>query len=215
MAEERVHKMPLTAVSSGEEESESESKECRVSRPPPSMAHSPNSPASSTSAASTEGMPEPEWEGEVRFKDMPLSEKYEGKYKFMNVDQADYEISLLMGRVEGLKAVIKKYDNVLEVTFTKYRDAMCRCKNLSEEFEKIARYKKKLEKEVAEYKERMGKFEVRLKCAQEARQEAVCGKSHGKPLDEVAPSSRASRATLEVRTGASVCPEVRWTMKWS
>ena len=69
----------------------------------PSMAHSPTSPANSTSAASRESTPEPGWEGKVRFKDMPLCEKYEGKYKFMNVDQADNEISLLSGKVEGLK----------------------------------------------------------------------------------------------------------------
>ena len=142
------------------------------------MAQSSTSPANSTSEANTESTPECGGEGRAQyrdmFKDMPLGEKYEGKYKFMNVDQADNEISLLSGKVEGLVAVIEKYDSILEVTVTKYRDAMCKCKGLGEEFERLQEEVKvqshlietakneseKLEEKMAGYVERKGKFEV-------------------------------------------------------
>ena len=146
MAEVRVHKVPLTTESSGEEESESESKGCRVTRPPPGVAHTPTSPANSPCAASTESMPEVARnlnsgvrliENTERFKDMPLGEKYEGKYKFMNVDQADEEISFLTGKVKGLKADIEEYDSDLKDTFTRYRDAKYECRSLSEDIGKL------------------------------------------------------------------------------
>ena len=92
------------------------------------MAHSLASPATSTSAASTECRVETDLESTVRFNNMPLGEKYEGRYKFTNVDQADMEVSLLTGKVEGLEAVITKYDNVLENTVMRYKNAMYKCK---------------------------------------------------------------------------------------
>ena len=178
----------------------------KVSPPPsagsPGMAHSPTSPAISTSAASTESRVESDWESMVRFKNMPLGEKYEGRYKFTNVDQADMEISLLTGNVEGLEAVIKKYDSVLEDAVTRYRDAMYKCKSLHEDFKRLQEEVKvqshlmeaakkdseKLEEKIAGYKERMGKFELQLGCAQEARQKVLSGKSHNRPICEGRPA---------------------------
>ena len=54
---------------------------------------------------------------------MPLGEKYEGRYKFTNVGQTDMEVLLLTGKVEDLEAVITKYDNVLENTVMRYKNA--------------------------------------------------------------------------------------------
>ena len=181
----------------------------------PGMAHTPTSPANSPSAASTESMPEvarnPNFdvrilEGTERFKDMPLGEKYEGRYKFMNVDQADEEISFLTGKVEGLKVDIEEYDSDLEDTFTRYRDAKYECRSLSEDIGKLQEDLKvqghlmetakkegtKLEEKIAECKGRMGELEVQLGYAQEARHElktwkVVGGKSHKRPLGEGSP----------------------------
>ena len=94
------------------------------------MAHSLASPATSTSAASTECRVETDLESTGRFENMPLGEKYEGRYKFTNVDQDDMEVSPLTGKVEGLEVVITKYDNVLENTVMRYKNAMYECKAL-------------------------------------------------------------------------------------
>ena len=59
---------------------------------------------------------------------MPLGEKYEGKYKFTDVDQDDVEVSLLMGEVESLEAVITKYDNIIENTVMRYKNVIYKCK---------------------------------------------------------------------------------------
>ena len=194
MAEVRVHKVPLTTESSGETESESESKGCKRTRPPPDVAHTPTSPADSPSAASAEGTPEVACnpnpgvrliENTERFKDMPLGEKYEGKYQFMNVDQADEEISFLTGEVEGLKADIKKYNKDHRDTVTRYRDANYECRSLSEDIgrlqedlrvqghimETAKKEGTKLEEKIAECKERMGELETQLEYAREARHE--------------------------------------------
>ena len=61
---------------------------------------------------------------------MPLGEKYEGRYKFTNVGQTDMEVLLLTGKVEDLKAVITRYDNVLENNVMRYKNAMYKCKAL-------------------------------------------------------------------------------------
>ena len=61
---------------------------------------------------------------------MPLGEKYEGRYKFTNVGQTDMEVLLLTGKVEDLEAVITRYDNVLENTVMRYKNAMYKCKAL-------------------------------------------------------------------------------------
>ena len=62
------------------------------------MAHSVASPATTASAASTENKVDIEPERTVRFKSIPLGKKYEGKYEFADIDQADMEIALLAGR---------------------------------------------------------------------------------------------------------------------
>ena len=61
---------------------------------------------------------------------MPLGEKYEGRYKFTSVGQTDMEVLLLTGKVEDLEAVITRYDNVLENTVMRYKNAMYKCKAL-------------------------------------------------------------------------------------
>ena len=89
----RIHEVPLSTDSSGEPESDSESRESRLARPRPG-----------SSAAGSEGTPEVARNRYVdvrltankeRFKDMAWGEKYEGRYRFMNVDQADEEIAFL------------------------------------------------------------------------------------------------------------------------
>ena len=162
------------------------------------MAHSLASLATSTSAASTECRVETDLESTVRFENMPLGEKYEGRYKFTNVDQADMEVSLLTGKVEGLEAVITRYDNVLENTVMRYKNAMYKCKSLHEDFKRLQeevevqshlmetarKDNEKLEEKIAGYKESMGKFELQLGCAQEARQKVLSRKSHNRSIGE-------------------------------
>ena len=98
-----------------------------------------------------------------------MGEKYERKYKFTRLNQADEEISLLKGKVESLKVDIKEYDCDLENTFTRYREARRECRSLSEDIEKLQetlrvqgslmetakREGTKLEEKIAECKERM------------------------------------------------------------
>ena len=100
MAEPRVHEVPLSTDSSGEPESDSESRESRVTRLRPGP-----------SAAGIEGTPEVARgryvdvrliANEERFKGMAWGEKYAGRYGFMNVDQADEEIAFLTEKVERL-----------------------------------------------------------------------------------------------------------------
>ena len=109
MAEGQVHKISLSSESSEETESDTESKGCKRTRPTSDVEHTPSSSTDSPSAANTEGTPgvvcNPNAdvrliENTKRFKDMPLGEKYEGRYQFTNVDQADKEVSVLTGEVE-------------------------------------------------------------------------------------------------------------------
>ena len=162
------------------------------------MAHSVASPTTTASAASTENKVDTEPERTVRFKIIPLGKKYEGKYEFADIDQADMEVALLEGKVEGLEAVIMKYDVVLENTVRRYKNAMDKCKDLHEDFKKLQkevevqsslmetaiRDTEKLEEKVFGYKESMGKYKLQLKSAEEARQKMLNTKSHGKSVDE-------------------------------
>ena len=116
-----------------------------------------------------------------------MGEKYEGKYKFTSLDQADEEILLLKGKVESLKVEIREYDYDLESIFTEYRVARRIRKSLSEDIEKLQETRcvqnglmetakqegTKLEEKIAECKERMGKYVTRLGHAQEARQKVL------------------------------------------
>ena len=137
-------------------------------------------------------------EGTLQPSDTLMGEKYEGKYKFTSLDQADEEISLLKGKVESLKVDIKEYDCDLENTFTRYREARRVCRSLSEDIEKLQETRSvqsglmeaakregtKLEEKIAECKERMGKYETRLGHAQEARQKVLNEESSTKsPID--------------------------------
>ena len=108
------------------------------------MPQTPTSPADSPSDSSGGGTSEVKpnrnfdvriLEDPSRFKDMPLGGKYEGKYRFLNVQQADDEIEFLTKKVEDMKVDVEEYDSDLEETFKRYEDAKKECKRLCDEIE--------------------------------------------------------------------------------
>ena len=172
-------------------------------------------PVTTASAVSTENKVDVEPERTVRFNSMPLGEKYEGKYEFKDIDQADMEVALLEGKVEGLEAVIMKYHVFLANTVTRYKNAMDKCKNLHEDFKKLQREvevqsdlmetarrdTEKIEEKIFGYKESMGKYELQLESAEEARRKVLNTKSHGETIDEGNRDTPPEQSVVESKSG--------------
>ena len=200
MPEPCVQEVSLSTEYSEESSSESDSRESKSARSRPG-----------SGAAGSESTPEvarnrcvdirPNMNKE-RFEHMAWGEKYEGRYSFRDVDQADEEIKSLVGRAEKLKEDIEGYDCDLDSTYSKYRDAKYERRSIRDEIgrleeewtvqdqamETAQEERRKLERRIGECKESKDKFEVQIKLAQEARQKLMGGRPYKRPLGEGSPA---------------------------
>ena len=195
-----MHKVLLSTDSSGEQESGAESRERSLSRR-----------RSGPGAAGNEGTPKVAQDkyAEVRpiankgrFKDMAWGEKYEGKYRFTDVGQADEEIEFMKEEVEQLKVDVEEYDSDLENINTEYRDAWYERKGLSEDIGRLQEDVKvqdrimmttkqestRLEEKITVYKERISKYGTQIEHAQEARRKLMSERYYKRPLSECSPT---------------------------
>ena len=170
MAEAHAHEVPRTPVSKEEPEGDSECRGSKLARP-----------RSGRSTTSTEGMFEVKrgryvdvrlTASEERFKDMVWGDKYEGRYRFLNVDQADEVIAFLTEKVEFLKVDIQGNDSDIDATIARYRNATHEYRSISMDIgklqenlkvqgvimENIKKDSMKLDERSAAYRERMCKY---------------------------------------------------------
>ena len=226
MSGPRGHEVPLSKESSGRQKGNTESREGRQAHPRPG-----------SSAASSEGTPEVARNrcmdirtttNRERFKWMVWGERYEGKYSFVNVDQADEEIAFLTERVEQLEKGIEGFCRDLEGIYSKYRNARQEGKRISEDIGRLQEDLKvqnqimetaqeegtKLEEKIDAYKESKGKFEVQVKYAQEARQKLMSGRPCKIPHGEGSPDVPRKQGDNVVQLDAPAGLQAKWTTRW-